>query len=834
MEKFRKNLFKKSEIEKICNFLGVYPTDYYSALEQPEEVILFIGYLTNMDRGLEALRADNGQIKFSENLKHVVYEIYRKNKNKVEVFANIYSILNLLSQTKRIKIVLFGGCYTPTWFLKQENLRYLLKHSQYYKNSIGLLIIDWFGCGLYPFSYDYLSAVPYDLEAHDNVNRDLVNILLTRDSNGTFVNVKTLSSLINHPNIMIYREIEEFVNEKLQFTDIRPDDFRLDSFHAVENVYNEFADHIKNKTEHLAQLLINLLLPAIQNKTITDLFALEKSYHLYLSVIRQLEYNETDLVPHNLLECLKAKNITNGELEIEFLEYIKKHKAYYNANKVLTSIREKYTRGLPDEFDNVTQVVTCEDPRLRNFQEHVEILQAVGFTDKKNYYELIPVKKMFQDLIFDNAQKMILIIEVAIKNAVIAKLPEILNNFYSNVSKEVEASNHNSTNVLQYLEGVKEILDQMVSIEFDTSSKAPFFKWKIIKGTTYNEDRSAQLTEVLWNNMFGARHRLMYYRDYFYREHSYLRSEAYVEVNQLVSEFKQNKLSNIVQTMTKNNVQIVDEIVQQLCGNIELELLVRYFKKDDHLDHKDEIDQQQKYLKHLQNHDASYYQFLKLLKEYFQVHYISMPTLQLNALEEVKKDYEIAENLLGSQHFKSIDTKHNWGENFVIARINLAKSKASSIPSVINQSFNWCIGNIFSMFRLTTFTGVNNAIAKTADSDSCDYQMNHSHGINLNSFLLLLDLVARKVFNWKPQPTMTECPIKELHAQAEALNIVAECEEKWSELMGDAEFDFSMLQQQIKKNIGNLEDMKDVQCIRKQALDLIENFYLANLMDKTN
>jgi hypothetical protein len=77
----------------------------------------------------------------------------------------------------------------------------------------------------------------------------------------------------------------------------------------------------------------------------------------------------------------------------------------------------------------------------------------------------------------------------------------------------------------------------------------------------------------------------------------------------------------------------------------------------------------------------------------------------------------------------------------------------------------------------------------------------------------------------KPQQLHIEC-VSSLEAQGIALNIVYDCEKYLLQRTGndDHSFNFIALQRYIVGGIRNLEDIKDVELVRYEALKIVKNY----------
>jgi hypothetical protein len=176
---------------------------------------------------------------------------------------------------------------------------------------------------------------------------------------------------------------------------------------------------------------------------------------------------------------------------------------------------------------------------------------------------------------------------------------------------------------------------------------------------------------------------------------------------------------------------------------------------------------------------------------------------------------------------------YRWGREFVTTKTLLLKSTSSSssaVPSFINDALKWVTNkanNLRQAFVDTT-SSYNHKHSDYYEIESLGndtYFNNTTNHINWNSAIILLDLILRKTKYVKPQQPHIEC-VSFLEAQGIALNIVDECENLLLQRTGNDDHSFNVIafQSYLVARIRNLDDIKDVELVRDEALKIVKNY----------
>jgi hypothetical protein len=299
-------------------------------------------------------------------------------------------------------------------------------------------------------------------------------------------------------------------------------------------------------------------------------------------------------------------------------------------------------------------------------------------------------------------------------------------------------------------------------------------------------------------------------------------------VNAHYDAFKTDVVLRTVEKVIENSAIIVDEAVKDLDDLAKKEFKI-VVAADPDMSRK----QLARGLLRLQDSRYGFEKFLKEVKKYFEIHYMVFPNSSLLILKEVNETFFDVEKRLDNRR---INTEHQWGREFVKTKAFL-DSSASTYPSFINTAVKWCLDksqnllrsaswlSFNKMFQNTETLSINSGHTTSNTTTSCYHQQT-----DINSSILLLDLILRKVTEAKPQPQFNSESRNFLSAQGYALNIVAECEEMLTELMGDNEvvYDFVSMQQQLMNRITKLEDMDGIEMIRQDALETIKSFFYSD------
>jgi hypothetical protein len=191
-------------------------------------------------------------------------------------------------------------------------------------------------------------------------------------------------------------------------------------------------------------------------------------------------------------------------------------------------------------------------------------------------------------------------------------------------------------------------------------------------------------------------------------------------------------------------------------------------------------------------------------------------------LNNVQADFDHVERKMKILIKNPLNVKEHWGKNLFHAQQFLLNS-STRVSSVINRFFKACSDQTKSY--LFSFAGLD-----TIPNDS-DFLTTHSYRhqqTDLNSSLLLLDMIVRKIKKTQPQQHFNFTLMSMLSAQGIALNIVNECEQVLDCLMGrkDYAFDFLALQKQLFKQLMQVESIESIEVIREDVLETITKFYI--------
>jgi hypothetical protein len=297
--------------------------------------------------------------------------------------------------------------------------------------------------------------------------------------------------------------------------------------------------------------------------------------------------------------------------------------------------------------------------------------------------------------------------------------------------------------------------------------------------------------------------------------------------------FNENVTAVIVQKLILNKIQSVERVITQLDYHLAIGLQSNF----DGLSYEEwRVATTQPFyrLHELQDSKQPFHKFLKLLKLFFEIHYVEMPAREWNELSTVAKVfYDVKFQM--QDHIRSpIHTDFQWGLELKMSKQYLyARSSAQTIPSAVNGAINWIKDRTKNL--LDKFTNYYQN-PKTIGNDLINKPPSiwkwtqHS---DINSSLVLLDLIVRKVTGIKPTIQHSTHFNTMLDAQGIAINITSDCEQLLMELSAESgmlTFDFPALQSQLMASCiaYAVEDSHAIQLLREQALTAVEDFYRSN------
>jgi hypothetical protein len=316
------------------------------------------------------------------------------------------------------------------------------------------------------------------------------------------------------------------------------------------------------------------------------------------------------------------------------------------------------------------------------------------------------------------------------------------------------------------------------------------------------------------------------------------RNELYGAFNKTMSNifysFKENITTIIVQKLIQTEINVVDKIITQLDQHLMAGFQANEAgAQNNNLPVRHTI-QPYRRLNRLQDTAQDFTKFVESVKFYFEIHYIEIPTKEWRELIAVKKVFDDVQHKMKLNQTRTPSNATNkWGRKFVATKTFLLKSTSSSssaVPSFINDAIKW-IANRASNLR--------QAFVDTTSSynhkHSCSYEIESlandtyfniaTNHINWNAAIIILDLILRKTKNVKPQKPHIEF-VSFLEAQGIALNIVDECENVLVQRTGNDDHSFNVIafQNYIVARIRNLDDIKDVELVRDEALKIVKNY----------
>jgi hypothetical protein len=316
------------------------------------------------------------------------------------------------------------------------------------------------------------------------------------------------------------------------------------------------------------------------------------------------------------------------------------------------------------------------------------------------------------------------------------------------------------------------------------------------------------------------------------------RNELYGAFNKTMSNifysFKENVTSIIVQKLIQTEINVVDKIITELDRHLMAGFQANEAgAQNNNLPVRHTI-QPYKRLNWLQDTAQDFTKFVKSVKMYFEIHYIEIPTKEWSELNAVKQVFDDVQHKMKLNQTRTPNNATNkWGRKFVTTKTLLLKSTSSSssaVPSFINDALKWVkksANNLRQAFVDTT-SSCNHKHSGFYEIESLGndtYLNSATNHINWNSAIILLDLILRKTKYVKPQQPHIEC-VSSLEAQGIALNIVDECENVLLQRTGNDDHLFNVLafQSYIVARIRNLDDIKDVELVRDEALKIVKNY----------
>jgi hypothetical protein len=256
----------------------------------------------------------------------------------------------------------------------------------------------------------------------------------------------------------------------------------------------------------------------------------------------------------------------------------------------------------------------------------------------------------------------------------------------------------------------------------------------------------------------------------------------------------------------------IDHHVEALSGAVENYFLVKY-RRNDRWFQKSKMKQPLATLEPIiAGEYRNYKSFLKNVTDWTEMYNSTAYTEPLTSLQLLKPDANYLLNL--KDVTVALPKRHKWAKKLQGAT-GYMRNSASRPRSPINTLFRWISGQSQMVFQMMDWRSSHKThlLLMSTDDESLTHPFS---GYDLNSSLLLFDVLLRKFFKTKHQSESGVEMDERWHAQANALNIVAECE-----ALGGRSFDYAGLQQDVmQKLLASSSDQ--VHVVREEALAIVK------------